>query len=202
MVTDFEVLSLDILLFILDSIYIFQYLGGVLQGFFLQTRLMGSADDKMEKIRGHTRWIFVIMDSTTRFVLSVKISLNKKEYNATKLLQNAKERVGFVPQMFVTDGLQSFHNAFKIVYYMPKMISLHIREIHLQNQYCQNNMHERFNGELSDRLKTSRGLKSEEPVLLRILILHHNYIRPHMGLQGQTPAKVAGIHIQGTSAYG
>ena len=67
-------------------------------------------------------------------------------------------------------------------------------------QYCNNNDddgHERFNGELADVLKSVRGLKKQHFILFSLLILHHNFIRPHMSLNEKTPSESAGITIKG-----
>ena len=31
--------------------------------------------------------------------------------------------------------------------------------------------------------------------------IHHNFVRPHMGLDGKTPAEVCGIPIQGNNKW-
>jgi len=33
------------------------------------------------------------------------------------------------------------------------------------------------------------------------LVKHHNYFRPHMGLDGKTPAEACGIEIQGGNKW-
>lgn len=60
---------------------------------------------------------------------------------------------------------------------------------------------ERMNGEIHDREKVVRGVKREDSPLLSGLQIHHNYIRPHMGLNGQTPADKAGIEVKGTDKW-
>ena len=60
---------------------------------------------------------------------------------------------------------------------------------------------ERMNGELRDREKVVRGVKKEESRLLTGLQIYHNYVRPHMGLNGRTPAEVAGIKVQGKNRW-
>jgi len=41
-----------------------------------------------------------------------------------------------------------------------------------------------------------RGVKKEESPLLGLQICH-NYVRPHMGLNGKTPAELASIEVDG-----
>jgi hypothetical protein len=60
-----------------------------------------------------------------------------------------------------------------------------------------NNKMERMNGELRDREKVVRGVKKDDSPLLDGLRIYHNFVRPHMGLEGKTPAEVAGIKVEG-----
>ncbi len=60
---------------------------------------------------------------------------------------------------------------------------------------------ERFNGELRDREKVTRGLKKDNSPVLKGLQIFHNYVRPHMGLNGKTPADVAGIKVNGSDKW-
>jgi hypothetical protein len=60
---------------------------------------------------------------------------------------------------------------------------------------------ERFNGELRDREKIMRSLKSPDTPIISGMQIFHNYIRPHMGLDGQTPAEAAGIQVEGQDKW-
>ena len=72
----------------------------------------------------------------------------------------------------------------------------HVREIHLQNIFNQNNLSERLNGEFEDRFKCTRGLKSKNPSLIHLVITNHNFFREHEGLKNNmTPAEAIGIDI-------
>ena len=63
-----------------------------------------------------------------------------------------------------------------------------------------NNQMKSFNGN-TIRLRTdsARGIKKENSAILKGLRIHHNFIRPHLGLDGKTPGEVAGIKIEGTN---
>lgn len=52
---------------------------------------------------------------------------------------------------------------------------------------------ERINGEIRDREKTMRGLKKKDTTILEGMQLYHNFIKPHMGLEGKRSAEVYGI---------
>jgi hypothetical protein len=56
---------------------------------------------------------------------------------------------------------------------------------------------ERFNGEVRDREKVMRGLKKKDTPILTGYQIFHNCVRPHMGLDGQTPAERCGIKVEG-----
>ena len=58
-----------------------------------------------------------------------------------------------MPSVFVTDGLSSYHDAFKKEYvsknFIPKL-SEYIRNIHFKHQVANNNIQERLNCEFRD----------------------------------------------------
>ena len=60
---------------------------------------------------------------------------------------------------------------------------------------------ERFNGEVRDREKVIRGLKRVNTSILPGYQIYHNYMRPHEGLDGKTPAEVSGIKIEGGNKW-
>jgi putative transposase len=64
-----------------------------------------------------------------------------------------------------------------------------------------NNKMERMNGEIRDREKTMRGLKTTDTAILKGYQLFHNYIRPHESLNGKTPAEACGITIKGQDKW-
>jgi hypothetical protein len=64
-----------------------------------------------------------------------------------------------------------------------------------------NNKMERMNGEIPDREKTMRGLKKVDTPILKGYQLYHNYFREHEGLNGRTPAEIAGIKIEGENKW-
>jgi hypothetical protein len=75
----------------------------------------------------------------------------------------------------------------------------HINAIKLRGDINNNKM-ERLNGEIRDREKTMRGLKKDTPILKGYQI-YHNYVRPHQGLNGKTPAEACGIEVEGDNRW-
>ncbi|MBI5001481.1 MAG: DDE-type integrase/transposase/recombinase [Euryarchaeota archaeon] len=61
-----------------------------------------------------------------------------------------------------------------------------------------NNPIERYNGDINDRTKTMRGFGSDEgaEAFLDLRPIIHNFVNPHMRLDGRTPAEKAEIDIR------
>ena len=78
-------------------------------------------------------------------------------------------------------------------------ISRHINAIKLKNPTndANNNKMERINGEIRDREKVMRGLKKKDTPILEGMQIYYNFIKPHEGLGGITPAEACGIVVNG-----
>ncbi len=76
----------------------------------------------------------------------------------------------------------------------------HICHIRLAGDFNNNKM-ERMNGEIRDRERVMRGLEKKDTPILTGYQLFHNYIRPHMALDGRTPAEAAGIEVEGANKW-
>jgi transposase InsO family protein len=64
-----------------------------------------------------------------------------------------------------------------------------------------NNKMERMNGEIRDRERCMRTLEKPDTPILAGMQIYHNYVRPHMALDGKTPAERAGINIKGDNVW-
>ena len=99
---------------------------------------------------------------------------------------------------------QAYNDAFKKEFAPKNFLhkpSKHVRDIHFKHQLSNNNIQERLNGEFRDREKVFRGLKKDDSPALTGIKLYHKYIRPHMSLDGDTPAKRAGIEVNGDNKW-
>ena len=101
----------------------------------------------------------------------------------------------------VSDRLSDFIKPTKKIFYRnwdPRFV--HIREIHLQNLFNQNNLYEWLNSAFSDRFECTRGFKSDNPAIIRLFIVYYNFFREHEGLENNmTPAEAIGIDIMPVS---
>ena len=160
------------------------------------------ADEIFIKVRGKLKYLFSMMDDETRFWISQEVADRKEGHDARGLLQKAKQVTKKKPKTFTTDGLGSYHVAYKKEFWTVKRQNrtVHVRHIHLQKDMHNNKM-ERLNGEFRDREKVIRGIKKKNSVIIDGYQLFHNYFRPHMGLKGNTPAQICGIQIQGNNKW-
>lgn len=159
------------------------------------------ADEKHEKIKGEENYFVMAMDLATRFILAWETMANKPDYKATNLLQMAKAKAGKTHRIFITDGLSGYHIAFKKVIGIFKGFTMHIRDIHIRNKFCNTNKQERINSTFAGRCKLTRGINKENSLIYHNFVLHYNYVRPHSGIGGRTPAEAAGIIIQGNNKW-
>jgi putative transposase len=160
------------------------------------------ADELYVKIRGNMKYVFAMMDDETRFWIAQEVANTKDTHDASNLFQMARDRAGKKPSILVTDGLRSYRDAWLKEYRTNKQSdsTVHIRQITLAG-HRNNNKMERMNGEIRDREKVTRNLKIDGSPILTGMQLFHNYVRPHMGLHGKTPADLAGIKVEGENKW-
>jgi len=160
------------------------------------------ADELYVKIRGDMKYLFALMDDETRFWIAQEVADTKYTHDARELLRLGKEIAQKTPATLITDGLQSYHDAYLKEYWTVRKDTQtrHVREIKISGEVHNNKM-ERFNGEVRDREKVMRGLKKKDTAILKGYQVFHNYIRPHEALDGKTPAELAGIKIEGENKW-
>jgi putative transposase len=155
------------------------------------------ADEIYMKIKGDMKYLFAMMDDETRFWIAQEVAETKDKHDARKLFMQARRLMQKQPKIFITDGLPTYSVTAKKVF--PK--ANHIRKITLKGKVHNNNKMERMNGEIRDREKTMRGLKTKDTAILTGYQLFHNYLRPHEALDGKTPAEACGIQIKGNNKW-
>ncbi len=58
-----------------------------------------------------------------------------------------------------------------------------------------------MNNTVKERNKVQRGWKKDDTPLRNGQMLYYNFARPHMTLEGKTPAEVAGIAVDGQNKW-
>ena len=166
----------------------------VLRPMKVDTGRVWVADEVAVKVGGKTYWLFNVMDSQTRFLLSAYLSPTRTTRAAATALAMARQRSNNPPVAVKTDGLASYRDA------MPRAFPTHrVRHVVTKGVKADinNNLSERLQGTIRDRDKTLRGLKARETGQAYVdgLVTHYNYFRPHESLKGKKPAEAAGAEI-------
>jgi putative transposase len=158
-------------------------------------------DELFLKVNGDMKYLYALMDDDTRFWSAQQIADTKYTANINPLFKQGKELTGKRPNTLISDGARNFNDSFNKEFYTnttPR--TRHISHIRLQGDHNNNKM-ERFNGEVRDREKVMRGLKRKDTPILTGYQIYHNYMRPHEGLNGKTPAEASGIKIEGQNKW-
>ena len=145
------------------------------------------------KVKGGWKWLWNMMDEKTRFQLVSMIAETREAQDAKRTFKKAKEVTGKKPRLVVTDGLQGYHSAFNSEFYDNRKSVQHIANVALQSGL--NNSIERMHGSIREREKVMPGIESMETPFIKGNQIYLNFVRPHQGLEGRTPAEAAGIGL-------
>ena len=160
------------------------------------------ADEVFVKIKGDQKYLFALMDDETRFWIAQEVADSKYNHDARSLFRMGKEVTKIKPRILITDGLQAYKRAYQKEFWAQPIEkkTTHIRTIRFQGDMNNNKM-ERLNGEFRDREKVMRGVKKKDSVIFDGYQIYHNYVRPHMALDGKTPAQACGIDVKGNNKW-
>jgi transposase-like protein len=159
------------------------------------------ADEVFVKFSGNMKYLFALMDDETRYWIAQEVANTKDRHDARGLFKDGKKIAGKRPNVLITDGLPAYHDAFnKEFYTRSNPQSKHINAIKLDGDMNNNKM-ERINGEIRDREKVMRGLKSTDTPIIAGYQIFHNYMKPHEALKGKTPAEACGIKVEGDNKW-
>jgi putative transposase len=160
------------------------------------------ADELYLKVKGDMKYLYAMMDNDTRFWIAQQVADTKYTADVTPLFREGKRIAAKTPTTIITDGAFNFESAFRSAFRRESkaMMVQHVRHVRMSGDRNNNRM-ERFNGEIRDREKVMRSLKKADSPILTGAQIFHNYVRPHMALDGSTPADKAGITIKGNDKW-
>jgi putative transposase len=157
-----------------------------------------NADEMKVRCGGKWLWLWNVMDRNTHYLLATHVSENREASDARMVFQKAKEMAKEKPEVIITDGLQSYIEAFKKEFWTLKNPrTKHIAKAGIRGR-TNNNIIERLHGTIRERDKVMRGLKTESTAktMTETYRAYYNMIRPHQALDGKTPSQQANIDLQ------
>ncbi|MGP8126162.1 MAG: IS6 family transposase [Nitrososphaerales archaeon] len=156
------------------------------------------------KNRGTTQtnmaYLWNVMDRGTRFLLASKLSKSRDVGGASRAFKEAVANAhDSQPERVLTDGLDKYKEgiAFGFAGNRPE----HIAKVGIRKPHATNNRIERLNGTVRERIKVQRGWKTMKTPLAEGQRIHYNFVKPHMALEGQTPAERAGVGIDAKNKW-
>ena len=162
------------------------------------------ADEMWLKIKGNPKYLYALLDDETRYWIAKEVGGDKFSRDATDyasvLFRQGKVVTGKRPHTLITDGLRAYHLAYKREFFTHKEPTEHIQHITWRKDQGNEKM-EAFNGTIRSREKVMRSLKCEDSPILDGYQIYHNYMRPHEGLDGKTPAEACGVKVEGKNKW-
>jgi len=131
----------------------------------------------------------------SRYWLATSIIGKQEIADARKVLAQAASISQTRPMAVVTDGLRAYQDAITKEFFTLKAPKTeHVRIPNIRDR-SNNNMVERLHGTIRQRNKVMRGLDDEQTAqtMMDGLRIYYNFMRPHMALDGKTPAQKARI---------
>jgi transposase-like protein len=130
-----------------------------------------------------------------RFLVASKLSKHRDVGGAARVFtEAAKNAHDSEPERIFTDGLKAYSEGMTFAPFTKD--PEHVPKAGIGKPHATNNRIERLNGTVRKRVKVQRGLKSMGSAIPEGNRLFYNFVRPHMALDEQTPAQVAGIDLK------
>ncbi len=160
------------------------------------------ADELFVRVRGGTHknegvgFVWNIMDSQTRFLIVSKLTTTRTAIDTAAAFEEAQVNAhGIEPETVFTDSLRHYNSGVKTFANAKRVENCGIRK--REN----NNRIERLNGTLRERVKVQRGWKTAKTPLAEGNRIQYNFVKPHMALDGKTPAQGAGIAVNESNRW-
>ncbi len=166
------------------------------------------ADELFVKMKGGVQaksqngiaFLWNVMDRRTRFLLASRLSGRRDRDGAIRVFMEASKNAHeSQPERIFTDSLRGYGDG--IAFAFPTNKPEHIANAGIKKPHATNNRIERLNGTLRERVKVQRGWKSMRTPIAEGQRIHYNFVKPHVALEGQTPAQRAGIEVAGENKW-
>ena len=142
-------------------------------------------------------YLWNVMDRKTRFLLASRLSEKRSVVAAASAFREAIQNAGESrPERIFTDAHNSYKDGIEIAFGQNR--PEHIAKAGMGKPHANNNRIERLNGTVRERTKVQRGWKNMKTAIPEGHRIQYNFVKPHIALDGQTPAQAAGIGSENT----
>jgi len=151
-------------------------------------------DEIFIKCKGEQHYFWDIIDRDTRVLVANHYSTKRDGKSARRLFM----KVEHSPIRLFSDGLQGYRKAYRKVWgqktrRQDRLIYTRLK----QSTDRRNNIIERIQGTIRERIKVMRGFKAEwsaSRAFLELFAVYYNFLRYHEGIDS-TPIEKAGINL-------
>lgn len=151
---------------------------------------------KMRGGEGQYKYLWNVLDKESRFQLASEISSTRNEVDAMNVFKQAREIAKAIPTRITSDKLGAYPMGIERAFIDVKQEN-RPKHNRVLSGACTNGdgnqLAERLHNTIRERNKVQRGWKKDNTPLRNGQMLYYNHIRPHMTLEGKTPAEVAGL---------
>ncbi|MCX5995960.1 MAG: DDE-type integrase/transposase/recombinase [Chloroflexi bacterium] len=149
-------------------------------------------DETVVKVGGYNVWYWDILCERSRFLIASHLSRTRTMLDVVTVMRRAWQRTDRAPRFIVSDALNVYPDGIERVFGAE---AIHIVSRSLSDE-INNNIIERFHGTIKERTKVLRGFKTTKTasLILSGFGINYDFFRPHMSLDGKTPAEVAKIN--------
>jgi len=151
------------------------------------------ADEIFIKCKNEQHYLWDMIDKETRVLVSTHYS-TKRDTKSAKMLFFKTEKK---PKSLITDSAFAYIKAYRKVWgarnkQEDKKIYTRIK----QSEDRRNNIIERIQGTIRQRIKVMRNFKSKQSAeaILSLFVVYYNFIRVHQGIN-KTPIEQAGVNL-------
>ena len=150
------------------------------------------ADETGLYFKRNLNWLWGIIDNETKFLIALQLTKFRFVPKDNVFIESKKAMKGN-PQVIVTDGFRGYEGMAKENY--PNSEHIILKGV---SDRGLNNTSERLWGNVKERYKVMRGFRSFKggKIILDGWKSYYNFIRPHMSLNGKTPAETAGLNLK------
>lgn len=157
-------------------------------------------DETVVAADGNPRWVWNVIDATTRFLLATHVTRLRRVRDAGVVIRRAKRTTPDRPLEVRTDGMNAYRRAIGQELWFrsgSEVVNPHVRVPSIRAKKS-NNLVERLHGTEKDRIKILRGFHGQRGAELFMdgFRVHYNLVRPHKTM-GTTPGEAAGLPDSG-----